>query len=280
MRPELSLLGAALLMAATAGPGLAVAPGAVRLQPHVAVYDLSLLKARERVGITGVNGRLAIEVSGSECEDWTVNFRMVSQFFSEDQTTRLLDTQSSTWEAGDGNSINVSQRHFVDSSLDSESKVTASKDAEGRAHGAVDKPQPQGFELEKGTIFPVMHLHKLLEAAGQGKLLDKSSVFDGTEGSKSYTATTVIGRSREKGEQRTRLLTNEAEQLKTVRAWPAVISYYDQGQGQNNDGLPSYEVAVEMFENGVSGDMAIDYGDYSLDAKLAKLELKPYGVCR
>jgi hypothetical protein len=267
-------------MAATGGPGLAVAPGAVRLQPHVAVYDLSLLKARDRVGITGVNGRLAIEVTGSECEDWTVNFRMVSQFFSDDQTTRLLDTQSSTWEAGDGNSINVSQRHFVDSSLDSESKVTASKDAEGRAHGAVDKPQPQEFELEKGTIFPVMHLHKLLEAAGHGKLLDKSSVFDGTEGSKSYTATTVIGRSREKGEQRTRLLSNAAEQLKAVRAWPAVISYYDQGQGQNNDGLPSYEVAVEMFENGVSGDMAIDYGDYSLDAKLAKLELKPYGVCR
>jgi hypothetical protein len=35
-----------------------------------------------------------------------------------------------------------------------------------------------------------------------------------------------------------------------------------------------------MFENGVSGDMVIDYGDYSLDARLAKLELKPYGVCR
>lgn len=280
MRLALSFSLAALLTLTAANPSLAVAPGAVRLQPHVAVYDLSLLRARDRVGITGVNGRLAIEVSGSECEDWTVNFRMVSQFFSEDQTTRLLDTQSSTWESGNGDAINVSQRHFVDSSLDSESKVTASKEANGRTRGTVDKPKPQQFELQKDTIFPVMHLHKLLVAAGEGRQMDKSSVFDGTEGTKSYIATTFIGRSRSKGEQRTKLLLTAAEQLKSVRAWPAVISYYDNAQGENNDGLPSYEVAVEMFENGVSGDMAIDYGDYSLDAKLAQLELKPYGVCR
>ena len=280
MRLALSISLAALLTLTAAEPSPAMAPGAVRLQPHVAVYDLSLLKARDRVGISGVNGRLAIEVSGSECEDWTVNFRMVSQFFSDDQTTRLLDTQSSTWESGDGNSINVSQRHFVDSSLDSESKVTASKEADGRMHGTVDKPRAQQFELQKDTVFPVMHLQKLLAAAGEGKQMDKSSVFDGTEGTKSYIATTFIGRSRNKGEQQTKLLAAEAGQLKSVRAWPAVISYYDNAQGENNDGLPSYEVAVEMFENGVSGDMAIDYGDYSLDAKLAKLELKPFGVCR
>lgn len=280
MRLTLCFSVAALSSFGVMGPVLAMGPGAVHLQPHVAVYDLSLLKAGERAGITGVNGRLAIELSGSECEDWTVNFRMVSQFFSDDQTTRVLDTQSSTWEAGDGNAINVSQRHFVDSSLDSESKVTASKEADGRTLGTVDKPSPQQFELEKDTIFPVMHLHKLVEAAAQGKQLDKSSVFDGTEGTKSYTATTFIGRFRANGEQHTKLVATEAGKLKSVRAWPAVISYYDQAQGKNNDGLPSYEVAVEMFENGVSGDMSIDYGEYSLDAKLSKLELKPYGVCR
>jgi hypothetical protein len=280
VRLALSISIAALWTVATAEPSLGLGAGATHLQPHVAVYDLSLLKAGDRAGITGVNGRLAIELSGSECEDWTVNFRMVSQFFSEDQTTRLLDTQSSTWEAGDGNAINVSQRHFVDSSLDSESKVTASKEADGRTLGTVDKPSPQQFELQKGTIFPVMHLHKLLEAAAHGQRLDKSSVFDGTEGTKSYTATTIIGRPRTNGAQRTKLLVTEGAKLKSVRAWPAVISYYDQAQGENNEGLPSYEVAVEMFENGVSGDMSIDYGDYSLDAKLSKLELKPYGVCR
>ena len=39
-------------------------------------------------------------------------------------------------------------------------------------------------------------------------------------------------------------------------------------------------ILVEMFENGVSGDMVIDYGDYALNAKLAELRLKPYGACK
>src|SRR5688500_13894030 len=98
VRPALAVL-CAVVLAVWARPSLAVGPGGVRLQPHVAVYDLSLKDAQDRLGIVGVNGRLAIEVSGSECEDWTVKFRMVSQFQSDDQTTRLLDTQSSTWEA-------------------------------------------------------------------------------------------------------------------------------------------------------------------------------------
>ncbi|HEY7764320.1 MAG TPA: cell envelope integrity EipB family protein [Aestuariivirgaceae bacterium] len=279
MRPGTATVFAALALLAMAEPSLAVSPGAVRLQPHVAVYDLSLLKARSRAGISGVNGRLAIEVSGSECEDWTVNFRMVSQFQTEDQSTRLLDTQSSTWESGDGKALNVSQRHFVDSSLDSESKVSVSKDANGRTHGTLDKPKAQEFELAVDTIFPVKHLQRLLDAAEQGRHTDKSAVFDGTEGTKSYTAITFIGRPRQQG-HKTDLHSLGGEQLKSVKAWPTMISYYDQAQSKNNEGIPSYEVSVEMFENGVSGDMAIDYGDYSLNAKLAKLELKPYGTCQ
>jgi hypothetical protein len=252
----------------------------LRLQPHVAVYDLSLHKAGDRLGLIAVIGRLAIEVSGSECEDWTVNFRMVSQFLNEDQTTRLLDTQSSTWEAGDGKSINVSQRHFVDSSLDSESKVTATRDQDGQAHGTVDKPNPENFELAQGTIFPVMHLKRLLEAAVRGDIRDESNVFDGTEGRKSYTAITFIGKQQPKGTHKTQIKGGEETDLAKVRAWPAVISYYEQTQSENGDGLPTYEVVVEMFENGLSGDMLIDYGDYALDAKLANLQLKPYGKCQ
>jgi hypothetical protein len=280
VRPGLVVFFAAVIAVFATGPSLALGAAGIRLQPHLAVYDLSLHRARDRLGIVGINGRLAIEVSGSECEDWTVNFRMVSQFQSDDQTVRLLDTQSSTWEAGDGKAINVSQRHFVDSSLDSESKVTASRDTTGRTHGTVDNAKPAEFELANGTIFPVAHLQRLLDAAQKGRQTDKSSVFDGTEGTKSYTAITFIGRLKEDSVHATELKSDGGEQLAKTRAWPTVISYYDQALGENNEGVPSYEVAVEMFENGVSGDMVIDYGDYSLDARLAKLELKPYGVCR
>jgi hypothetical protein len=279
MRPGFVILSAITIILLAADPSFAVGPVGVRLQPHVAVYDLSLRRSQQRMGLVGVNGRLAIEISGSECEDWTVSFRMVSQFISDDQSVRVLDTQSSTWEAGDGKSLNVSQRHFVDSALDTESKVTASTDAGGRTHGVVKNQQVQEFELAPGTIFPVMHLQRLIETAERGELRDKSSVFDGTEGSKSYVAITLIGGERKENGPADALKAEGSESLSGVKAWPAMISYYDQTIGENNDGLPTYEVSVEMFDNGVSGNMVIDYGDYALEARLAKLQLKPYGKC-
>lgn len=45
------------------------------LQPHRAVYDISLNKANERSGITGISGRMVYEFDGSQCDGYTVKFR-------------------------------------------------------------------------------------------------------------------------------------------------------------------------------------------------------------
>jgi hypothetical protein len=264
----------------TADAGHAVGPVGVRLQPHLAIYDLVLKRSADRLGLSGVNGRLAIEVSGSECKNWTVNFRMVSQFQNEDESQRLLDTRSLTEEAYDGKSLDVEQQNYVDGALDTESKIMAVRKPDGSVQGTILKPQEEEFQLAVGTVFPVGHLQKLIETAERGGKRDKSIVFDGTEGTKTYTAITFLGGQRDKGNQRTALKAAAGEELKKVKAWPATISYYDLAKGDNNDGTPSFEILVEMFENGVSGDMVIDYGDYALNAKLAELKLKPYGVCK
>jgi hypothetical protein len=60
-----AVFSAAVFAIALADPSLAVGPGGVRLQPHVAVYDLALHRTADRLGLVAVNGRLAIEVSGS-----------------------------------------------------------------------------------------------------------------------------------------------------------------------------------------------------------------------
>ena len=280
MRRCFALVPVTVLSIWTADPGHAVGPVGVRLQPHLAIYDLVLKRSTDRLGLSGVNGRLAIEVSGSECKNWTVNFRMVSQFQNEDESQRLLDTRSLTEEAYDGKSLDVEQQNYVDGAIDSESKIIAAKKPDGSVHGTILKPQEEEFQLAAGTVFPVGHLQKLIETAERGGKRDKSIVFDGTEGTKTYTAITFLGGERDKGNQRTALKAAAGAELKKVKAWPATISYYDLAKGENNDGTPSFEILVEMFENGVSGDMVIDYGDYALNAKLAELKLKPYGVCK
>ena len=178
-----------------------VTPAAgLRLQPHVAIYDVNLKSAEERTGLVKVSGRLALELLGSECEDWTTNFRMVSRFFTDETAVKLLDTQSSTWEAADGKTISVTQRHFVDGRLDSESRVSASI-GKGTTYGRIETADKQETELANGAIFPIGHQKKIISAALAGEERDESTVFDGTEGIKTYTAISFLGSRREAGRQ-------------------------------------------------------------------------------
>ncbi len=68
------LFNAALLAVVSTAPALAVP----MLQPHRAVYDLSLDNASDRSDITGITGRMVYEFNGSACEGYTVKFRFVT----------------------------------------------------------------------------------------------------------------------------------------------------------------------------------------------------------
>ena len=97
-------------------PFIVVAPvsAAAVLAPHRAVYDLSLKQASDRSGISGINGRMVIELNGSTCDGWTINFRMINRYLLKRGKTRLADNRSSSWESGDGLRMQFTQRQFID----------------------------------------------------------------------------------------------------------------------------------------------------------------------
>jgi hypothetical protein len=56
-------------------------------------------------------------------------------------------------------------------------------------------------------------------------------------------------------------------------SWPITISYFDPAK---RDILPDYEIAYRLYANGVSRKMSIDYGNFSVEGELVKIEfLKP-----
>ena len=125
----------------------------LRLQPHVAIYDVNLKSAEDRTGLVKVSGRLALELLGSDCEDWTINFRMVSRFFTDESAVKLLDTQNSTWEAADGK---TDQRHPAPlrrRQLDNESRVSATI-GKGGSYGRIEMSDKQEAELATARFFP------------------------------------------------------------------------------------------------------------------------------
>ena len=97
LRLALVLLAARLFGGTLAGRAQALAgkePN--KLAAHRAIYEMTLDDARSASGITGIDGRMVFEFTGSECDGYSLNMRMVTQmtdFAGPDQSDRsqILD---------------------------------------------------------------------------------------------------------------------------------------------------------------------------------------------
>ena len=76
-----------------------------KLVAHRAIYEMKLDDTRSTsglTGITGIDGRMVFEFTGSECDGYSLNMRMVTQMTDSQDQTNTTDLRSSTWEQGDG----------------------------------------------------------------------------------------------------------------------------------------------------------------------------------
>ena len=90
LRVMLTIASAAMLAGGLAGPAEAfAAKEPIKLTPHRAVYEVTLDDARSASGITGIDGRMVFEFTGSECDGYTLNMRMVTQMTDSQGQTNL-----------------------------------------------------------------------------------------------------------------------------------------------------------------------------------------------
>lgn len=238
------------------------------LAPHRAVYDLTLDRATDRSGITGISGRMVYEFNGSACEGYTVTFRFVTRI-STDETTRLTDQQTTTFEDADAKTFSFVTKSYMDQSLDKEVKGTATREG-STVKVDVEKPEAQVIDLGF-TQFPTQHLVDLLNKADAGDSFYETSLFDGSDqGNKAMTTTVVIGKKAEgtKDDPEAPALAS----LEKDRVWPVDIAYFDESK-KGGEELPEYRISFKLHENGVTRDLLMDYGEFSIDGKLVDLKL-------
>ena len=62
------------------------------------------------------------------------------------------------------------------------------------------------------------------------------------------------------------------------------ISYFDKvatpSDDQPGEQTPIYAISFEMYENGISRALRLDYGDFVIDGKMSSLEVKPVKACK
>lgn len=244
--------------------------------PHRAVYDLDLKSARKRSGVKDLTGRMVMEITGSACEGWSVNFRIVFDLQLPRGKKRLIDSRSTSWESGDGRTMTYFEREFIDNRPHQVTRLTASL----KSLKVTQKlPKKLSFDIPDGAMFPITHQLHLIDTARAGKLRDKSIVYDGSDHENIHQAITFIGKMRTnnkpfallKGDGGKELLANK-------RAWPVSVSYFEL-RGKDQKDTPSQQVSFLMYENGVAGDLVIDYGDFAMKGKLTYLDKLPVSKC-
>ncbi|WP_028748156.1 cell envelope integrity EipB family protein [Rhizobium mesoamericanum] len=263
---------AAVLLASVSTSAFAAAPAtsaaiATGLVAHRAVYDLELKDASERSGISGMSGRMVYEFDGNYCTGFTTSFRFVTQIDTGD-AVRVSDQQTKTFENLKDRRFTFDTKSFTDDQLDKEVNGAAQDQAEGVK---VALTQPTSRELQlAASRFPTEHMLDVIENAKAGKRLFEARVFDGSDdGDKALVTTTVVGK--QVAPAKDEADAGNAGAFAKAAFWPVTISYFN--ENTKTDALPVYRMSFKLYENGITRDLTMDYGDFVLSGRLAKLEL-------
>jgi hypothetical protein len=265
----LGLAGLSLL-----GPAAAQTQEVV-LAPHRAVYELKLDSGRPVQGIDDARGRIVFETLGNACEGYTTNFRQVVQL-SVAGNAVVMDVRTANFEEADGNGFRFSSRSTENGRPREETDGRAER-RDGTVRVAVTKPQTLNTDIDGTTVFPTEHLRRLVRAARAGETILEVKVYDGAEtGAKLYNSTAVIGRRIEPGAGNIEEAARDPK-LAGVARWPVTISYFEAGR---ESATPAYSISFELYENGVSRQLAIHYGEFSLRGTLASIEMLSDTSCQ
>lgn len=272
---------AALLAAAGAAAALLHAPaearaaanqaGAEAMAAHRAAYKLTLDRARDNSDIARARGVMVYEVMDA-CDGWATRQRFT--LVLTDRDGREIETGSdySTYETKDGRRIRFSLTQTTQGAVSQRVSGEADVTAEG---GRVRYADPEAKEeaLPPGTLLPMLHTIRALEAARGGQRLLLAPLFDGTTADGAQDTTTVI--SAWQGPQSGQRFAPLAA-VGSARMRVAFFDRVDTSGGGAS--APEYEVGLRYFENGVADELKMDFGEFVVDGRMEELALLP-GAC-
>ena len=266
-----AIFGASLVTTAFVGGSLArpAEAAAADILPHRAVYKMSLLSARNSSKVSDVRGRMMFEWADA-CDGWTTEQRFQLRFVYAEGDEMAMNTNYTTWESKDGQRYRFNVRKLVNGEGDEEVRGEAKLDKDGSGSASFTKPEPQEMELPPNSMFPTAHTLAILEHAGAGDNFFNRIVFDGADSEGATEVSTVIGKADETKQEGTDPL------LRGKTVWPVRMAFFPL---KSDAAQPEYEMSLRLLQNGVAESMQIDYGDFTVNAVLEKLEALPKSGC-
>jgi EipB-like len=245
---------------------------------HRAVYELKLAHSRGKSAVSA-RGRILYDFAGSVCEGYALQFRQVSELDNGEGKVSLSDLRTTTWEDGAARKFSYKSENYLDQSLVDTVEGEAVRETD-KVLVSLSKPADTKLELEAATAFPTDHMRRIIAAARAEQSILEVPIYDGSDkGQKVYNTLAVIGRVIAPDE---RVPTDAAAgkpELASLKRWPVTVSYFDQA-AKGSDQPPIYSIKFEVYENGVSRALMLDYGDFAIGGELASIEFRETKPCK
>jgi hypothetical protein len=248
------------------------------LVPHRAFYTLEASRLDDSAGISQISGKLAYEIRGSDCEGYSVNYRVANRYVQGEGQAQVSDVQLTSFESGDGLELDLQQKQFTNAKLDAESRIKVKRSKAGEAaSGEITGTEAKSFIVEADAVFPTDFQKKLVKAAERGETRFNTLIYEGSEGEKSLRVISFIGAKKPVAVLADTTPDKALTGLSAAAFWPVTISYYPVDDDSADE--PTYQATFNMLDNGISTDLVMDYGRYALKGTLSKLEILKQDSC-
>jgi len=236
----------------------------VPLLAHRALYTLTLASPKGHE-VADARGTMGYEVTDA-CDGWAVRQRLRMTITSSDGQDVEMTSDYTTWESKDGLRLRFHMRQTTDTAVTSQTDGEASLSrtgGPGKAHYLT--PKDQTIDLPAGTVFPMKHTEALLAAAREKRKFLNLPLFDGTDEDGIEDSFVVILDQKPP-------MANKWPILAALGSAKVRLTFFEHGAAGMT---PTYEVGMRYWENGVADDMAMDFGDFVMSAKMQEFSAQP-----
>ena len=263
------LAGALGLLVGAGNPCEAgAAPVGGSIAAHHALYKLSLRSTTDQ-GVLSASGSMSFDVQ-DVCTGLTTAQHLLINMTDRDGRDVTMVSDYATFETKDGTRLDFHTRQMTDHTVTEALDGSAVLDhSGGRGHADFTSPEHHRVALPAGTLLPNAHTQAILQAGHAGKRFLSVPLFDGTGAAGAQdTFVTLEGWQKPHSEQ--------WSALNGMPSGRVHIAFFDRDQTSE---IPDYEIGMRYFDNGVSDDLAMNFGDFVMAGKLAQFELRTPPRC-
>lgn len=236
------------------------------LEPHKALYKISLVETKSGAQIVNVSGDMYYEMTMT-CDAWLTDHRFNLRYEYADAPSIQVKSNFATYESFDGKDFNFTSTRRRNGTIYEEIQGYAVLGPNG-GQAVYKNPEGMTFQLPENTRFPMRHTLDLLAEAKKRKRFFNSTVFDGSDDEGPVEINAFIGEAvnviagmEEAPKIDMTLLNTPAREMR--------LAFFPLNE---DNARADYEMEMHFHDNGVVSNMVVEYQTFSIEQDLIALE--------